>query len=78
VSDCQDWIVRLTVFLEGDLDPSAAASLAKHIEDCVGCSEMRIDDALVRRVRECCEKDTAPSELRERIVREIGSPPDPR
>ena len=69
--DCSDCIERLAAFLESDFDPAAAAALSEHIAACEGCGKTRIEDALLRKVRDCCAHDTAPPDLRDRIIERI-------
>lgn len=68
---CRDCISKLAEFLEKDFDPALAAELSRHLEECDGCSQQRIEDALVRKVRDCNAQENAPAELRERITRTI-------
>ncbi|CAN5156546.1 hypothetical protein BH18CHL2_BH18CHL2_00210 [soil metagenome] len=69
--DCQDCIRRLAEFLEADFDAAAAAVLSEHLAECDGCGKTRVEDAFVRKVRDCCSGDTAPPALRDRIVERI-------
>ena len=69
-TDCGNCVDRLVEFLERDFDPALLADLSTHLDDCDGCSKSRVEDALVRRVRDCT-KDNAPPELRERIIERI-------
>lgn len=68
---CGDCIAKLAEFLERDFDPALAAELSRHLEECDGCSQQRVEDALTRKVRDCTSHESAPAELRERIAREI-------
>ena len=72
--DCGDCLERLAEFLEKDFDLALAAGLSAHLEECTGCSKARVEDALVRKVRDCNSHESAPPELRERIIERI----DPR
>lgn len=69
-TDCGNCIDRLVEFLEKDFDPALAADLSAHLDECGGCSKARVEDELIRKVRDCTRK-SAPSELRERIVEHI-------
>ena len=73
-TDCGNCIDRLLEFLEKDFDPMVAADLSAHLADCDGCSKARVEDALVRKVRDCTQ-DHAPSELRDRIIEHIRPTP---
>lgn len=69
--DCGDCLDRLAEFLEKDFDPALAAQLSAHLEECAGCSKTRVEDALVRKVRDCQGHGTAPPSLRDRIIERI-------
>ena len=69
--DCGDCLSKLAEFLEKDFDPALAAELSAHLEECAGCSKTRVEDALVRKVRDCNAQESAPPELRERIIERI-------
>lgn len=71
--NCADCFRRLVEFLEEDFDPATAASLSEHFAECDGCSATKIEDYLVKRVRDCCAQDVAPADLRDRIVAKVQS-----
>ncbi len=73
-TDCGNCIDRLVEFLEKDFDPALAADLSAHLDECDGCSKARVEDALVRKVRDCTQNN-APPELRDRIIERIRPTP---
>ncbi|HET8568618.1 MAG TPA: zf-HC2 domain-containing protein [Candidatus Limnocylindria bacterium] len=75
--DCDEYIRRLAAFLESDLDDAQARELAKHADACSPCGGARVDDGLVRRIRDCLDKSAAPEELRRRILDRVGRSPSP-
>ena len=46
---CEEIAGQLSEFLDGDLDPPAAARVAVHLARCEGCA--RLEDELARLVR---------------------------
>lgn len=69
-TDCGNCIDRIVEFLDSDFDPALAADLSAHLDECGGCSKARVEDELVRKVRDCT-KSRAPAELRDRIIEHI-------
>jgi anti-sigma factor (TIGR02949 family) len=69
--DCGECVEKLAEFLEKDFDPALLSELSAHLEECDGCSKTRVEDALVRKVRDCNAHDSAPPALRERIIERI-------
>ena len=66
-TDCGNVLQRLADFLDSDFDPALAAELTRHLDECTGCAKARIDDALVRKMRDCT-RERAPDELRDRVA----------
>lgn len=70
-TDCGNYFAKLAEFLEKDFDPALAVELSAHLEECAGCEKTRVEDALVRKVRDCNSHESAPPALRERIIERI-------
>lgn len=74
---CRDIVELLTEYLEGGLDPGAAATLEAHLADCRPCTAfLNTYRSAVRTTRRLREEDLPP-ELRQRLLtflrRQTGS-----
>ena len=67
--DCTDCLERLYTFLDRELSPDDVAEVRRHLDDCGPCEDsFVVEQRFLEKVRDCCTEDTAPTELRSRIV----------
>ncbi|HEX6061765.1 MAG TPA: mycothiol system anti-sigma-R factor [Candidatus Limnocylindria bacterium] len=67
--DCADCLERLYTYLDRELAPAEVTEVRAHLDDCGGCEDSFVlEQRFLARVRDCCQEDVAPTELRTRIV----------
>jgi mycothiol system anti-sigma-R factor len=67
--DCADCLERLYAYLDRELAPAEVTQVRVHLDDCGGCEDnFVLEERFLARVRDCCQEDVAPMELRTRIV----------
>jgi mycothiol system anti-sigma-R factor len=67
--DCADCLERLYAYLDRELAPAEVIHVRAHLDDCGGCEDnFVLEERFLARVRDCCQEDMAPRELRTRIV----------
>lgn len=67
--DCGDCLERLYAYLDRELSPAEITAVKSHLSDCGGCEDQFvIEERFLARVRDCCQEDVAPTDLRTRIV----------
>jgi mycothiol system anti-sigma-R factor len=67
--DCADCLERLYAYLDRELAPAEVTEVRAHLDDCGGCEDSFVlEQRFLARVRDCCQEDVAPTELRTRIV----------
>ena len=67
--DCADCLERLYAYLDRELAPTEVITVRAHLDDCGGCEDTFVlEERFLARVRDCCQEDVAPTELRTRIV----------
>jgi mycothiol system anti-sigma-R factor len=67
--DCADCLQRLYSYLDRELAPAEVTEVRAHLDDCGGCEDSFVlEQRFLARVRDCCQEDVAPTELRTRIV----------
>jgi mycothiol system anti-sigma-R factor len=67
--DCADCLERLYSYLDRELAPAEVTEVRAHLDDCGGCEDnFVLEERFLARVRDCCQEDVAPTELRTRIV----------
>jgi mycothiol system anti-sigma-R factor len=67
--DCADCLERLYAYLDRELAPAELTEVRAHLDDCGGCEDnFVLEERFLARVRDCCQEDVAPTELRTRIV----------
>jgi mycothiol system anti-sigma-R factor len=67
--DCTDCLERLYSYLDRELAPAEVTEVRAHLDDCGGCEDSFVlEQRFLARVRDCCQVDVAPTELRTRIV----------
>ena len=67
--DCADCLERLYSYLDRELAPAELTEVRVHLDDCGGCEDnFVLEERFLARVRDCCQEDVAPTDLRTRIV----------
>jgi mycothiol system anti-sigma-R factor len=70
--DCGEVLSRLPAYIDGEMDAVEAATFRGHLEACAPClEELGIDQAVKRLVGKCCGKETAPEQLKAKVVTRI-------
>jgi mycothiol system anti-sigma-R factor len=70
--DCTDCLERLYAYLDRELAPAEVTQVRAHLDDCGGCEDnFVLEERFLARVRDCCQEDVAPTELRTRIVAQL-------
>jgi anti-sigma factor (TIGR02949 family) len=65
--ECEEVVVHLLDYLDGEIDAERRAQIDRHLEECRGCySRAEFERALRRRLREL-DKESAPETLRRRL-----------
>lgn len=66
---CKDVIRKLSDYLDGELDPTLATDLARHLEDCKDCKI--VVDTTRKTIEIYCNMEPAPlpDDIRERVRR---------
>lgn len=71
-TDCGEVLERVYQYLDGELDDLAVGKIKQHLDECGPClSEYDLDVALKALVRRSCGNDSAPEDLRTRIMLHI-------
>lgn len=70
--DCADYLERIVYFLDNELDEADCSAVRVHLDECGPCLEkydlQRTVKAVVAR---SCSSESAPSELRQRVMVQI-------
>ena len=67
--DCNDCVERLYSYLDRELSPTEVTEVRVHLDDCGGCEDnFVLEERFLARVRDCCQEDVAPTDLRTLIV----------
>ena len=75
--DCADCLERLYTYLDRELAPAEVTQVRAHLDDCGGCEDSFVlEQRFLARVRDCCQEDVAPTELRARIVTRLRTEGD--
>lgn len=66
--NCGECVRALEAYVDRELDEREIAEVRQHLEFCPPCEDrFRFEADLKRLVKVCCEQDTAPVELREKL-----------
>ncbi|MBT0768077.1 mycothiol system anti-sigma-R factor [Kineosporia sp. J2-2] len=69
--DCSKVLDQVYEYLDGEMGEAELAQIRVHLEECSPClQQYDLDVALKALVRRCC-RETAPADLRERIMVKI-------
>ena len=71
-TDCNEVLSWVYDFLDGEIDDERRASVLAHLEECPPCLQQYSLEKAVKALvyRSCCQ-ETAPSELRVRVIARI-------
>jgi anti-sigma factor RsiW len=73
---CDAWREKLDAYVDGELPPSEAAVLAKHLRDCTDCSAEVLGRVQMKRAVAVAGKRYQPGfELRQKVQRSLASRP---
>lgn len=70
--DCDDAIVRVYYYLDGELTTWKRRAIARHLDECPPCAQGFDFEIEIRRVIATRCRDEAPIELRRRIAEALG------
>jgi mycothiol system anti-sigma-R factor len=66
---CREVLERAFEYLDGEMGPMDCDAVKAHLEECVSCLEqVREDERLKQVIRDGCPCETAPEDLRARIL----------
>ena len=69
---CREVLERAFEYLDGEMAELDCAKLQAHLEECVSClAQLAEDEKLKRAIREGCPCESAPEQLRARILVQI-------
>jgi anti-sigma factor RsiW len=73
---CDAWREKLDAYVDGELPPSEAAVLAKHLRECTDCAAEALERVQMKRAIAVAGKRYQPSlELREKVQRNLAGRP---
>jgi anti-sigma factor (TIGR02949 family) len=73
---CEDALRRVHEFLDGELDDVSPDQVRGHFDICQRCyPHLRFEESFRKAVQRAAGRETAPAELRERLLRMIAEPP---
>lgn len=71
-TDCREVLDRVFEYLDGEMTEHDVAKIRQHLVECSPClSEYDLDEALKALVRRSCGCESAPEDLRARIMVKI-------
>lgn len=71
-TDCREVLDRVFEYLDGEMTEHDVAKIRQHLHECSPClSEYDLDEALKALVRRSCGCESAPEDLRARIMVKI-------
>ncbi len=71
--DCQQAAKRLHELMDGELTPEMDAAVQQHLKDCAPCMAVyEFEEAFCRFVKIKAKGQTAPSDLKQRILNDLG------
>ena len=69
---CSEVLARLESYLDREIEEQGFAQIRQHLDECGPClREYGREDVVKRRVHKCCGSETAPSELRVKVLGRI-------
>jgi mycothiol system anti-sigma-R factor len=74
--DCSSVVGELYTFLDGELTEAKRVEITRHVHGCVNCHEVIEFHAELKMVIADKCRERVPDQLRERIARVLGLPPE--
>jgi mycothiol system anti-sigma-R factor len=69
---CSEVLARLESYLDREIEEQGFAQIRQHLDECGPClREYGLEDVVKRLVHKCCGSETAPSELRVKVLGRI-------
>jgi mycothiol system anti-sigma-R factor len=69
---CSEVLERLYTYLDGEIEDQSYAQIRQHLDECGPClREYGLEEAVKRLVHKCCGAESAPSELRIKVMTRI-------
>jgi mycothiol system anti-sigma-R factor len=69
---CSEVLARLYSYLDHEIEDQGYAQVRQHLDECGPClREYGLEDVVKRLVHKCCGSETAPSELRVKVLGRI-------
>ena len=66
---CSEVLARLESYLDREIEEQGFAQIRQHLDECGPClREYGLEDVVKRLVHKCCGSETAPSELRVKVL----------
>ena len=66
---CSEVLARLESYLDREIEEQGFAQIRQHLDECGPClREYGLEDVVKRLVHKCCGAETAPSELRVKVL----------
>jgi len=70
--DCNDCVERLYAFLDTELSETELDQVRLHLDGCTDCDDNFVFEArFLEQLRDCCTSDTAPADLRARVIQKL-------
>jgi anti-sigma factor RsiW len=70
---CESWPEKLDAYVDGELPPAEASSLAAHLRECAGCAAEALERVQMKRAIAVAGKRYEPSaEFREKVRKSLG------
>jgi mycothiol system anti-sigma-R factor len=71
-TDCAEVIERVFFYLDGECDDDDRGRIRVHLDECAPClRRYGLEQAVKVLVARCCGKDTAPHDLRARVLERL-------
>ena len=72
LSDCSHVLERVNEFIDNELDSASSDAIRRHIADCEPCLDrFDVEQAVKSLVARRCGGDTAPAQLREKVLGQL-------
>jgi mycothiol system anti-sigma-R factor len=69
---CSEVLARVYTYLDGEIEETGYAEIREHLDECGPClREYGLEEAVKRLVHKCCGAETAPTDLRAKVLSRI-------
>jgi mycothiol system anti-sigma-R factor len=70
--DCSEIIEKVYLYLDGEIDDDARATVREHLDECAPClRKFGLEQDVKALVARCCGGEVAPEGVRERLVMKL-------